>query len=308
MSTSISLTTTYAGEYAGEYIKRAFYANETLAHVTVKENINFKRIVKKFADNITFAAPTCAFTPTGTVTITERTLELVPFQVHRDLCKNDFYEDWKAIDFQKGGVESSLQEVFIANMLAGIAEKNEELIWTGDANNTGEYDGFITLIDADNTVNFVPSPLAIVNGSTANTNANILVALRKLIEECPIAVKSATEKPKIYMSYDCYEAYLTSQIAAGNGWYATAGPEVPKVYMGRFEMVVCPGMPSSTMIMAQPSNLWFGTNLLSDWNLIAVKDMSDVDLSNDIRFKAQFFAGVQYGFGNEIAAYGPGLS
>lgn len=307
MATNTSLTTTYAGKYAGEYIRQAFIANDSLQHVTFKQNIDYKAVVKKLVDDISFAAPTCDFTPTGTVTITERILTLEKFQVQRQLCKDTFLADWAANDAQNGRLEPNLVDAMVANILAGVSAKNESLIWTGVNGNAGEYDGFITLIDADNTVNFVASPLAIVNGSTATTNANILVALRNLITECPIAVKSATEKPKIYMSYDCYEAYMTAQIAAGNGWYATTGPEVPKMYMGRFEIAVCPGMPTSTMIMAQPSNLWFGTNLESDWNTIQVVDMAMLAESN-VRFNIQFFAGVQYGFGSEIAAYGPGLS
>jgi hypothetical protein len=78
--------------------------------------------------------------------------------------------------------------------------------------------------------------------------------------------------------------------------------------MGIYDIAICPGMPDNTMIVAQKSNLWFGTNVMSDWNTIKVKDMEESDLSDNVRFKAQFFAGVQYGFGNEIAAYGPGLS
>ena len=306
--TNTSLTTTYAGKYAGEYIRKAFLANDSLQYLTIKDNIDYKQVVKKLVDDISFAAPTCDFDSTGTVTITERLITLEKFQVQRQLCKKDFLTDWAANDAQNGRLEPALVENLIANMLGGIADKNESLVWTGVTGNTGEYDGLITLIDADNTVNFVASPLAIVNGSSATTNANILVALRNLIAEAPIAIKGATEKPIIYMSYDCWEAYLTAQIAAGNGWYATAGPEVPKFYMGRFEIAVCPGMPTSTMIMAQKSNLWFGTNVMSDWNEVKVLDMADLDMSDNVRFGAKFFAATQYGIGSEIAAYGPGLS
>ena len=63
-------------------------------------------------------------------------------------------------------------------------------------------------------------------------------------------------------------------------------------------------MPSSHMVMAQASNLWFGTNTLNQWNEVKVLDMSDFDASDNVRFKASFFAGVQYGFGNEITTYG----
>lgn len=298
---------TYAGEEAGKLILNAFLANDTLQHVTVKQNIPFKQVVRKLVNDISFADPTCNFTDTGEVVISERVLELKSFQVQRTLCKADFYDTWGAKYPQNGQLDPNVLDAMIASMLGGIADKNENLVWTGDSGNTGEYDGFITLIANDGNVNFVSTPLAIVNGNTGNTNANILVALRNLITECPIEVKSATEKPKIYMSYDCWEAYLTAQIAAGNGWYATAGPEVPKLYMGRFEIAVCPGMPTSTMVMAQASNLWFGTNTLDQWNNITVVDMGQFAEKN-VRFSADFFAGVQYGTSSEIAAYGPGLS
>ena len=55
--------------------------------------------------------------------------------------------------------------------------------------------------------------------------------------------------------------------------------------------------------MWQKSNAWFGTNLLDQWNNVALLDMYDKDLSDNVRFAASFFAGVQYGFGNEIAYY-----
>ena len=43
MPTTTSLTTTYTGKEAGAYIKSAFYANETLKYITVKENIEIGR-------------------------------------------------------------------------------------------------------------------------------------------------------------------------------------------------------------------------------------------------------------------------
>lgn len=307
MSTTVNLSTSYAGDVAGGYLSAAFLANESLQHITVKTRVPGKMKIRRIQDDgTTFQEPACAFTPGGTITLDERTLTLVDLAYERELCKLTFYQDWEALAAQNGDI-SSVADALIMTMMGNIGQINETMLWSGTASSTS-YAGLITLIDADATVNFVASPLAIVNGDTGSTNANILVALRKLIIECPTRIKSAVEKPKIYMSYDCWEAYLTAQIAAGNGWYATGGPEVPKLYMGRFEIAVCPGMPSSTMIMAQPSNLWFGTNELSDWNSIDTIDMEPVNLDKVVRFGAKFFGGCNYGWGNEIAAYGPGLS
>lgn len=300
MATVTSLTTTYAGKYAGEYIRQAFLANESLQYVTVKENIDYKAVVKKLVDSVTFAAPTCDFTPTGTVTITERVLTLEKFQVQRELCKKDFLTDWAANDAQNGRLEGALVDTLVANMLAGIAAKNETLLWSGVNGNTGEYDGLITLIDADNTVNFVASPIAL----TAN---NIIAKIELLLAEVPTAVENSTEKPLLYMNKKTFHLYRQANAAAGNGWYTYAGPAVEPTFMGIYDIAICPGMPDNTMIVAQKSNLWFGTNLLSDWNSIQVVDMEQWAEEN-VRFSAKFLAGVQYGFGNEIAAYGPGLS
>jgi hypothetical protein len=300
MPTVTSLTTTYAGKYAGEYIRQAFLANESLQYVTVKENIDYKAVVKKLVDSVTFAAPTCDFTPTGTVTITERVLTLEKFQVQRELCKKDFLTDWAANDAQNGRLEGALVDTLVANMLAGIAAKNETLLWSGVDGNTGEYDGLITLIDADNTVNFVASPVAL----TAN---NIIAKIELLLAEVPTAVENSTEKPLLYMNKKTFHLYRQANAAAGNGWYTYAGPAVEPTFMGIYDIAICPGMPDNTMLVAQKSNLWFGTNLLSDWNSIQVVDMEQWAEEN-VRFSAKFLAGVQYGFGNEIAAYGPGLS
>lgn len=297
MATTVNNTTTFAGKFAGEYIKAAFYANETLQHITVKENIEYKAVVKRIADNVTFANATCAFTPTGTVNLTERILELKKLQFQQDVCLNEFNDSWEAKDVQNGTLGTALTEGLISTMLAGVAQNNENLIWTGNGANAGEYTGLLTQIgnDADGDINFVSTPVAITSG-------NVFAKIQELIAAAPLGLKKATEKPLIYMSNDVWEAYMYANAAAGNGWYTYAGPEVQKSFMGLYNIAVCPGMPANTMIMAQPSNLWFGTNLVSDWNSLQVVDMR-AWADDNVRFSIKFFAGTQYGVGSDIAAY-----
>jgi hypothetical protein len=297
MATTVNNTTTFAGRFAGEYIKAAFYANETLQHVTVKENIEFKQVVKRINDNVTFANATCAFSPTGTVNLTERILTLKKLQFQQEICLNEFNDSWEARDVQNGTLGTALTEGLISTMLAGIAQKNEDLVWTGSGANAGEYDGLLQLIgtDADGDINFVASPVTI-------DSTNVFAKIQALIAAAPIGLKKATERPIIYMSQDVWEAYMYANAAAGNGWYTYAGPEVQRSFMGLYNIAVCPGMPASTMVMAQPSNLWFGTNLVNEWNTIQVVDMTQWAEDN-VRFSAKFFAGTQYGVGADIAVY-----
>ena len=296
MATTTSLTTTYAGREAAGYIRAAFLSNESLAAVTFKENIEYKQVVRKLVDSITFANATCDFTPTGTVTLTERILTLEKFQVHRQLCKKDFLADWENSSEQNGELHASLTDALIANVLAGVAARNEVLIWQGVNANAGEYDGFETLFLADATVLDVSSPVAI-------DATNVIEEMGRLVLTLPTRVRRATEKPVIAVSSNVAEAYRSAILGLGGGYYLYQGESVVMNWQGQYDVIECPGMSDDTMAFYQKSNLWFGTNLLDQWNNVAVLDMYQYDLSDNVRFAASFFAGAQYGFGNEIAFY-----
>ena len=298
MATTTSLTTTFAGREAAGYIRAAFLSNESLAAVTFKENIEYKQVVRKLVDNITFANATCDFTPTGTVTLTERILTLEKFQIHRQLCKKDFLADWEAKSEQDGNLHASLTDAIIANVLAGMAANNERLIWQGVNATAGEYAGFETLFLNDGDV-------LDVAGATTIDSTNVIDEMAKLVLTLPVRVRRATEKPVIAVSSNVAEAFRTAILGLGGGSYLYQGETVKMTWQGQYEIIECPGMSDDTMAMYQKSNLWFGTNLLDQWNSVAVLDMYDKDLSDNVRFAASFFAGVQYGFGNEIAFYQP---
>ena len=296
MATTTSLTTTYAGREAAGYIRAAFLSNESLAAVTIRENIEYKQVIRKLVDNVSFEAPTCDFTPLGTVTLTERILTLEKFQVHRHLCKKDFLADWEAKSEQNGQLHASLADAIIANVLAGVAARNEVLIWQGVNANSGEYAGFETLFLADAAVLDVASPEAIVVG-------NVIEEIGKLVATLPTRVKRATEKPIIAVSSNVAEAYRSAILGLGGGFYLYQGESVVMNWQGQYDVIECPGMSDDTMAFYQKSNLIFGTNLLDQWNNVALLDMYASDLSDNVRFACSFFAAVQYGFGDEIAFY-----
>jgi len=298
MATTLSpnpIDSTYSGAVAGGYIRAAFLSNESLNAVTFKQNIDYKQVVRRLVDNVTFEAPTCDFTPSGTVALSERILTLQQFQVERNLCKNDFLKDWETNSEQNGQLHASLTEAIIANVLAGVAARNEVLIWQGVSSST-QYDGFETLFLDDASVLDVSAPEAI-------TSANVIEEMGRLVLTLPTRVRRATEKPVIAVSSNVAEAYRTAILGLGGGYYLYQGEAVVMNWQGQYDVIECPGMSDNTMAFYQKSNLWFGTNTLDQWNNVSVLDMFDRDLSRNVRFHTSFFAGAQYGFGNEIAFY-----
>jgi len=296
MATTTNLTTTYAGEVAGEWNLKAFLAGETLQHITVKENVPGKLKVRRITDNATtFADQTCSFTPTGTVDLDERTLTLVDLAMQRELCKVTFYQDWEALAAQNGNI-GSVSEALVATMAGNIGAINETMIWQGVAG-AGAYDGFETLFAADATVLLdVATPAAI-------TASNVVAEIAKTVGTLPVRVRRASEKPKLYVASNVAEAYRNAQATLGNGTFFQAGGPVSMTWIGQYDIVECPGMSDNTMVFAQASNLWFGTNKTSDMNNIQLLDMQNVTGDKVVRYSADFFGAVQYGRGNEIAFY-----
>ena len=77
MATTTSITTTYAGESAGQFISAALLSGSTLeaGGVTIKPNVKFKEVIKKLASDDIVKDATCDFSATSTITLTERILQ-----------------------------------------------------------------------------------------------------------------------------------------------------------------------------------------------------------------------------------------
>jgi hypothetical protein len=63
-------------------------------------------------------------------------------------------------------------------------------------------------------------------------------------------------------------------------------------------------MSANKVVVAQKSNLHFGTGLLSDYNEVRVLDMANIDGSQNYRIIMRFTSGVQFGVGQDIVYLG----
>jgi hypothetical protein len=295
MPTTTSLTTTYAGELAGEIVAKALLSNVSTQYVTMKPNVPYKSVARKIDDTVTFAAGTCDFTPTGTITLTERILTLEEFQVQRQICKKDFFTDWSTADVMSGRVNTQIQDAIVGRLVGGIAAANETIMWSGVNATAGQYDGFETLISASAANNA---------GSGTLDATNIIDNIWAVIAAAPAAVKGAAEKPIIYMGQVAWEYYMQAQIAAGNGWYLTGGPEVSKRFVGMYEIAVCPGMSDDFIVFSQKSNLMLGTWQENQMNEVFILDMQNLDGSQNVRYGARFYLGAQIAVAEDITYWG----
>ena len=130
MATTTSITTTYAGESAGQYISAALLSGSTIENggITVKPNVKFKEVIKKVSTNDIVKDATCDFDATSTITLTERVLQPEFQQVNLQVCKKDFVSDWEAI--QMGySAHHELPPSFSDFLIAQKLHKEQKLLF-----------------------------------------------------------------------------------------------------------------------------------------------------------------------------------
>ena len=307
MATTTSITTTYAGEFAGKYISAALLSADTLegGGITIKPNVKYKEVIKTLSTDAIVKDATCDFSDTSTITLAEKVLQPEEFQVNLELCKSDFVSDWEAISMGYSAFDelpSNFSDFLIGHVAAKVAQKMEQNIWNGTNATAGEFDGIVKLLAAD-------SDVVDVTGTTI-TAANVITELGKVVDAIPTAVYGK-EDLYLYVSSSVARAYVralggfgASGLGAngvnnqGTTWFNNQDLAFDGV-----KLFVCAGMPDNDIVAAQKSNLFFGTGLLADHNEVKLLDMADLDGSQNVRVVMRFTAAVQIGIGADIVYY-----
>ena len=311
-----TITTSYEGQYLGQIISAALLSGDTIEKggITVKPNVKYKEVVKKLETTGIVTDATCDFTVTADqVTLSERILQVEPFNVNLQLCKKDFLSDYLALEMGNSAYKNlptSFADYIMAHVAAKVAEKVEQNIWGGVNANAGEFDGLTVLAATDADVNDVPGVTA-----TAFTAANIIDELGKVVDAIPGAVYGK-EDLHLYLPTGAFQKYVRALggfgAVTGNGggangvdnrgslWYDNGGLTFEGI-----KVFKAPGMPADHIVAAEKSNLFFGTALLDDMGQTSAKvlDMADLDGSDNVRIILRFQAGVQYGNSGDLTLY-----
>ena len=310
MATTTSITTTYAGEFAGKYIAAALLSAPTLdkGGITIMPNVKYKQVIKRVATDGIIKNATCDFDPTSTITLTEKILQPESFQVNLQLCKTDFRSDWDAIQMGYSAFDvlpKSFADFLIAHAAEKVAAGMETSIWQGVNATAGEFAGIMTQLTTDASL-----PAAQEVAGTTVTAANVITELGKIVDACPAALYGK-EDLTLYVSSNIYRAYVRAlggfaASGVGANGYDNKGTnqQLGDVYFDGVRVFMANGLAANTALLTQKSNLYFATGLLSDMNEVKVLDMGDLDGSQNVRVIMRFTADAKYGFASDCVTYG----
>lgn len=295
----------YAGEFAGKYLGAALLSASTLdaGAVSILPNVKFKAAMKvgTFA-NIVRSADCDFDSTTSTLTLTEKVLTPTELQVNLQICKKELHADWEAAQMGFSAFDSLpplFSDYVISRVAAEVANATETSIWQGSAGE-GNFDGFETILTADGGADVT---------AIAVDSSNVIAQLGAVVDAANAAILGK-EDLTLYVSTNIARAYIralggfAANVGAngvdnkGTTWYNGG-----QLTFEGINIFVAQGLADNTAVLAQKSNLFFGTGLLNDRNEVKVIDMSDIDGSQNVRVVMRYTAGVQYGVRGDIVLY-----
>lgn len=292
----------FNGKAAGGYISAALKQAKSLEYMTVLENIKYKENLQKMSGSSLVVDGNCdAFTSSGNLSLTEATLTPKDLQINLSICKKTLLTSYEALQMRAGRdamPSVSFEDYVISYMGEIIADATETSIWGGVTGTPGQFNGFTgywLLPGTDNTV--VQSAAA-----GAYTNANILTELQRLTDDIiggTAANVLGKDDAYIYMNTKTYQFYIQKMSSLTGVPFMHMREDYMPVFEG-IKIAVVPGMVDNQMVFAQSSNLFFGTDLLSDSTRISLLDQSVVTGSDNINLVARYTAGVVAGIGADI--------
>lgn len=290
--------TTYTGKDAQGFYSTALLTGETKSMIKLYPDVKSKiKIASLDMTNILQEAD-CTFTDGGTTTLAQKTLEVCPIKVNLEYCQRTFEANYLSEQLRAGSnkgevMPASVEEYILGQVSANISKDLENLIWNGDtgASPASLCDGLLVQFLADGTV-------IDVTGTTISAS-NVIAEIAKVYNAIPNTIKFKGNVV-IFISNAIAGFYKQAVAAASAETYYVKDAELS--FLG-IPLVIAPGLPTNDMVAADPQNLWFGTDLMSDFEDVLIIPQKNISGAPTVRIVAEFKFGVSYGVGAEIVYY-----
>ena len=311
LATTTNITSTYAGEFAQEYIAAALLSANSLEKgaFTIIPNVKNTYTISKGATGSLLKNATCDFDATGSITLTEKVLTVKHMNVNLQVCTQDYRDQWDAASMGYSDhdvLPKNFSDFILAHVIADVAASLETLIWSGTSTTAGEIGGVETEIALDAAL-----PAAQEVGGAAVAVSTIIVELRKITAAIPNSLYGNPDL-RIYCSPAIFKAYigaLGGNIATtgthagvdgkGTMWYTNG-----MVNFDGIPLFMCNGMTSTVAICTTKQNLLYVNTVASDLSDVRVIDMSPIDGSDNVRIVMKMGAVASYKFAEDVVTYG----
>lgn len=284
MSFNVNALADFNNELAGELLVKSVIVGSTTEFVTVKEGIKYKEPLNlQEIDLVIQDGIGCVTTPSGSVTYTQRDIQVCQRSSYDGLCLRDLDDKYIGLLGPEGSYPETyafIQE-YADQLVRNFQKKNDQFIWTATTGSGDCVDGLNTLLASGSGVTFV--------SSSAPTATNIGDQIDAQLAALNVDVQDRDDLTT-FMSVANFRKYITWLRKENNFWYDPAAVEnrgsllSMKHPFANLTIVGTVGLQGTDRIVTGPArHIVVGTDLVSDLdNFQLWYDINDDQLKHRI--------------------------
>jgi len=286
--------TTYTDENKMELVRASLLSGKTLSMITVQPGIKSSAQINMLSSTPSWVAGECGFDGAGSTELTQREIKVSSIKKNEAICLNTLEAIYTQTMMKAGSYNEELPfaQLYAEELAAQTSKFVETLAWKGSIAGGDLADGLMVHINA-----------AIVAGdaSAALTGAiaasDIVATVDAMVISTPMdAIES--EDLVLFMGLDMYRVYTKALRDANLFNYSdfSEGANFEIVHPGTNVKVVGVGGlngGNNSMVLAEASNLFAGTDLLEDAEAFRIFYSQDND---EVRVIQKMKIGFQVAF------------
>jgi hypothetical protein len=255
------------------------------------------------------AGGSCGFNASGTTSFTQRVLTIGKIKVNEALCPKSLESKYLQKALPTGSMYDSIpfEQEYSDKKAKTIAAQLETAIWQGDTasanGNLNKFDGFVKLIGAASGV-VAANASTFISGAPLSTitAANVISIFDGVYSAIPAKVV-AYDDMVIFCGMDVFRTYTLALKNANLFNYSFDVKADSEIILPAtpIRVIAVQGLNGTNKIYAtRLSNLFFGTDLLNEEERFEIFYAKEAD---EVRFVAEFKAGVQFAFPDEMVKF-----
>ena len=300
MSLNVGGLTAYVDENKMALIKKAVLGGRTLQFINVQPDIKSSATINIINSDLVAQAGACGWSEDGTTILSQQVLAVCPLRVNEAICLDTLETYYTQKMMRPGSYNETIpfEEIFASEKADKINALIDDLIWKGDvesgSGNLALCDGFIVLAQTEWSASTVNGNTSSATAITAN---NIVTLVDNMSSVVPTDILGMDDL-HLFVGYDVYRTYALALRNANLFHYngqENQGENFSQPIPGtNIRVVAVRGLNGTDkMFLTSASNLYFGTDLLSDSEEFRIFYSADFD---EVRFRAKWKQGVQAAF------------
>ena len=282
-----SALSAYVDQISGKLIKKALLTDRTISTgITVQTGIKYQEAINILTVSLVGQATDCGLSPTGSVALSQRTIEVCPITVYEDICASKFDQYWTQILNPAGSYydKNPIEQVYVDQKVNAIAKLSGELLWRGSK--TGK--NFVGTTNSTTTGNItlcngilydlerVSGSASVILTASASTafSADPIGITNQIIQTAITSAPDMLVEPNknVYMSYANFNSLRNALMlnSATYFQYNNANGEVDQYRMANFfgtgfDIIAVQGLNGASRIVCTfAKNIVYGVDLEND--------------------------------------------